>query len=70
MGVMLTQGRLVMISFMCQLNWLWGTQINNYFWVYFVREFPGEISIEIGGLSKVDCPRPQCGWTSSSLLRA
>lgn len=69
MDVMLTQGRLMMISYMCLLDWLWGTQIKSYFSIYFVTEFPDEINIEIGGLSKVDCP-PQCGWTSSSLLRA
>ena len=60
---------IVMVNFMCHINWAMESPDSTLFLVVSMRVFLDEISIWIGGLSKVDC-LPQCGWATSNPLRA
>lgn len=54
-----------MVNVMCKFD---GTRSAPLFFDVSVKVFLDEVSVWIGGLSKVDGP-PQCGWASSSPLR-
>lgn len=62
----------VMVNCMCQLDWITGCPDNlvkHYFRVSRWRYFQKRLAVEIGRLSKADCP-PHCRWTPSNPLRA
>lgn len=62
----------MVVTFMCQFDWLWSTQIKHCFWVCLRRvrlDGLDEFILWTGWFSKVDHP-PQCGWVPSNQLRA
>lgn len=44
---MLTKGGLVIVNFMCQLDWPWVVQIKHYFWVCKCKCFWMRLAFEL-----------------------
>ena len=57
---------IVMVNFMCQLEWATGAQIKHSFWVCLRGCF--QVGLAFESMDSVNCP-PQWGWASSNLLR-